>query len=490
MTMLEEPTLGAVIADIAADRICLQHNIRTELDIDDDFAYSIKEQGILVRCTVQPGPCEHGLDYVMAAGHRRTTAAVMAQGPQAPIPCEIVEQGEAERVIYMLTENLQRHDMDPVDEGLAFLQLTQLGMTQALVAASVGKSDAYVSERVAITGLPEQAHTFLRAKRMTLEQAVQLARLNNDVVVDKVLKNVAKGGAIDKWTIEHAEREVRVAKECDAKVAQLKERGWQVSRSVPKNPGKLVKQVKLKGDLGYLHSAIELNLTAAQFMKRTDAHAVVRAQWDGAHVEYYTDDAGLYEKVGEDTDNQDDPVDAALATPRNNTYAEAHRRANEVKEHRAEFLKGLLKSKVAAADINRVYLTVATREAIDNEYDILAEMLDLDDTAGDEEITNAIVRLKAADRFKLLLAAALIREIRFGGRGEYIPDELIALGYAPSEHETGWPSRSDFYARGDDEDGDADSQGAEDGPELDDDEYVDEMSGAEAIAEADAGAHD
>lgn len=482
MTTVEQPSLEDEFADIPANELCLLHNVRTHLDIDEDFAESIAVQGILVRCTVQRGPCEHGLPYVMVAGHRRTTALQKAQGPMVPVPCEIVvHAGEAERVIYMISENLQRHDLDPVDEGFAFVQLLGFDMNQALIATSVGKSDAYVSERIAITGLPERAFPMIRTKKLTLEGAVKLARTNNDVIIKSVLDQVAKGttnGSDLSYEIKRAQemeqrktQEQKLLDECKAK-------GWRCGKGTPeKIKGQLAMIVDLKGtkNFGY-ERRVKVDMTPATFMKRPDAYARVMSNWTTAYVEFWTTDGEQYQAGGKSED-----LTAPAIGSSEEKDAERAVRA-EIEEHRKAFAKGLVTSKVPASDITRIYLDVVLGEWLNQYAEDMAALLDVTE----DEVIPAVAKLGAAARFKLLLALEVRSEAVRGIFQQYVPDIIVKLGYVPHEHEHGWPSQSERDERqsrpADDEDEDETDPYEDMSPE-EIDAIEDELAQAEAAAQ-------
>ena len=118
----------------------------------NELASSIKEHGILQPLLVRPAG--DGI-YMIVAGERRWRAAKLAG--LAKVPVVIKEMTDQEAMSNALIENLQREDLNPVEEAEGYKQLADAtGMTQEQIARSVGKSRSSVTNSMRILSLPEE----------------------------------------------------------------------------------------------------------------------------------------------------------------------------------------------------------------------------------------------------------------------------------------------------------------------------------------------
>ena len=120
----------------------------------DELAASIKEVGILQPLVVV---VDHERDgYRLIAGERRWRAAKLAGLETVPVIArEITAAQEAEA---MLVENLQREDLDPIEEASALKGLlSDHGYTQEQLAGKLGISQAHIANRTRLLRLPESA---------------------------------------------------------------------------------------------------------------------------------------------------------------------------------------------------------------------------------------------------------------------------------------------------------------------------------------------
>ena len=116
-----------------------------------ELAGSIRQNGVLQPLVVRE--VEGG--YELIIGERRLRAAELA-GLDA-VPVVVREAGDAQRLELALIENVQREDLTPIEEALAYRQLVEeFGLTQEEVALRVGKSRAQVTNLLRILGLPDE----------------------------------------------------------------------------------------------------------------------------------------------------------------------------------------------------------------------------------------------------------------------------------------------------------------------------------------------
>jgi ParB family chromosome partitioning protein len=141
---------------------------RKDFDPDSlkELSDSIQLHGLLQPILVKPS----GDDYIIVAGERRFRAAQLLEMDQ--IPCIVNECNEQEMAERALVENIQRSDLSPVEEGLAYARLMQeYGLTQEQVAERVGKARATVANLLRVIQLPERILQLIREEKLTLGHA-------------------------------------------------------------------------------------------------------------------------------------------------------------------------------------------------------------------------------------------------------------------------------------------------------------------------------
>ncbi|HLG71828.1 MAG TPA: ParB/RepB/Spo0J family partition protein [Chloroflexota bacterium] len=123
-----------------------------------ELADSIAEHGVLQPLVVSPlPPSDSGVqEYQLIAGERRWQAAKLAQLPRVPVL--VKEAGAQEALELALIENIQRADLNPLEEAGAYQQLhDEYGLTHEDIAKRVGKSRVTVTNALRLLGLPAEA---------------------------------------------------------------------------------------------------------------------------------------------------------------------------------------------------------------------------------------------------------------------------------------------------------------------------------------------
>ncbi len=141
------------------------------------LADSIRQHGIIQPLVVRPVV---GMDaYQLVAGERRWRAARMAGLSEAPV---IIREMDDETVVEVaLIENLQREDLNPLEEAEGYRLLQEAyGLTQDQVAAEVGKSRPSVANAMRLLGLPEQVQRLVKSGRLSQGHARTLLALENE----------------------------------------------------------------------------------------------------------------------------------------------------------------------------------------------------------------------------------------------------------------------------------------------------------------------
>lgn len=140
-----------------------------------ELADSIKEHGVLQPLLVIEKP-DGG--YELVAGERRWRSAQIAG--LATVPVIVKEMADQERLEVALIENIQRENLNPIEEGFAYKRLIEeFGLTQEQVADKVGKSRPAVANAVRLLGLPEEVQNALIAGKVSTGQARALLTLDD-----------------------------------------------------------------------------------------------------------------------------------------------------------------------------------------------------------------------------------------------------------------------------------------------------------------------
>lgn len=118
------------------------------------LADSIKEHGLIQPIVVRPLP--NGLTYQIIAGERRWRACKLLKMEEVPVI--IRETDELEAAELAIVENVQRADLNPVEEAMAYRTLMdKYGMTQDRLSEVMGKSRSYIANMTRLLTLPEEA---------------------------------------------------------------------------------------------------------------------------------------------------------------------------------------------------------------------------------------------------------------------------------------------------------------------------------------------
>lgn len=154
------------------------------------LAESIKENGLIQPVVVRQ---KKNGTYELAAGERRWRAAKLA-GLET-IPAVTQDYDDRSMAEMALVENLQREDLNPVDEGLAYQKLMDdYSLTQEDISRKVGKSRPYVANMVRLLGLPEEVKVFLSKGQLTAGQARPLLGLGSDAEKVQLARRIVKEG--------------------------------------------------------------------------------------------------------------------------------------------------------------------------------------------------------------------------------------------------------------------------------------------------------
>lgn len=164
---------------------------RTVFDEDNikGLADSIKEHGLIQPIVVRPLP--NGLTYQIIAGERRWRACKLLKMEEVPVI--IRETDELEAAELAIVENVQRADLNPVEEAMAYRTLMdKYGMTQDRLSEVMGKSRSYIANMTRLLSLPEEALNALGDGEISVGHAKVLMSIEDKESLIYALNTVIK----------------------------------------------------------------------------------------------------------------------------------------------------------------------------------------------------------------------------------------------------------------------------------------------------------
>jgi ParB family chromosome partitioning protein len=172
----------------------------------DELAESIRQQGIIQPLIVR----ETGTHLELIAGERRWRAAGLAGLKEVPV---IIREADDRSVLELaLIENLQRENLNPLEEALGYAQLIeQFNLTQEDAAAKVGKSRTVVANALRLLKLDSEVQIFLRDGRLTVGHAKVILALAGSAHQRLAAERVIKGSLSVRQTEELVARLQNVA---------------------------------------------------------------------------------------------------------------------------------------------------------------------------------------------------------------------------------------------------------------------------------------
>jgi ParB family chromosome partitioning protein len=143
-----------------------------------DLERSIRELGVLVPIIVRPLPATNGAPaFELIAGERRWRASAAAR--LATIPAIVREADDQTSMELAVVENLQRQDLDPLEEAMGFQHLLdEYGFTQERLSERIGKSRPAIANTLRLLGLSDPIKALLRGGVLTAGHARALLALD------------------------------------------------------------------------------------------------------------------------------------------------------------------------------------------------------------------------------------------------------------------------------------------------------------------------
>ena len=141
----------------------------------EELAQSIKENGLIQPIIVRQSPV---VGYEILAGERRYRASIAAGLTEVPVI--IKKLSDQDMMVHSIIENLQREDLNPIEEAKAYQSLIEKGYTHADIAAKMGKSRPYITNLVRLLTLPDFILTEVETGKLSQAHARLLIQLSTD----------------------------------------------------------------------------------------------------------------------------------------------------------------------------------------------------------------------------------------------------------------------------------------------------------------------
>lgn len=186
----------------------------------EELSKSIRDKGLLQPIVVRPR--EHG-EYEIVAGERRWRAAQRAGIHDVPVLIRELTDGEALEIA--LIENIQRSDLNPLEEARAYaLLIEQFTYTQQQLADSIGKSRSHIANTLRLMNLPESVREQIQQGNLTAGHARALVATDSPAeLADQIIKlglSVREAEGLAREASASKKPKVRPEKDADTKALE------------------------------------------------------------------------------------------------------------------------------------------------------------------------------------------------------------------------------------------------------------------------------
>ena len=206
-----ETSVGGDVQRVAVARVRPNpFQPRREFDATElaELAQSLKTNGLLQPITVRPAAG----GYELVAGERRLRAAQSIGW--ADIPAQIRELDDRALLVLALVENLQRANLNAIEEAQGYRRLMEeFGLTQQQVAEAVGKDRTTVTNLLRVLSLPDSVQKLVASGGLSAGHARALLALGDRSGADRLAREAVAGA----WSVRELERRVREAPASPAK---------------------------------------------------------------------------------------------------------------------------------------------------------------------------------------------------------------------------------------------------------------------------------
>ncbi|MFY9685323.1 MAG: ParB/RepB/Spo0J family partition protein [Pseudolabrys sp.] len=208
----------------------------TDVELDE-LATSIRERGIIQPIVVR---VLKGDTFEIIAGERRWRAAQRAELHDVPIA--VVEANDAQSLEYAIIENVQRADLNPIEEATGYLALMDdFNRTQEDVAQIVGKSRPHIANTIRLLKLSEPVKQMVRTGKISAGHArLLIGQPNAELIAHEIIDNG--------WSVRDLEADMR--KDVAGQLRDMRREVKSFVVSVPKDPDTRNLEQRLSDALG------------------------------------------------------------------------------------------------------------------------------------------------------------------------------------------------------------------------------------------------
>lgn len=191
----------------------------------ENLSHSIKQHGIIQPILVRPIVNSAGgqqKEYELIAGERRWRAAQMAALHKVPV---IIRQADDKEVLELaLIENIQRTDLNPIEESMGYQKLMQEhNYRQEDLAQILGKSRSHIANILRLLNLPQNVLSLVESGELSASHARALVALDNPIsLAQKIMREGLSVRATEKYAAEISEGKNRKTKKAIEKTADEK----------------------------------------------------------------------------------------------------------------------------------------------------------------------------------------------------------------------------------------------------------------------------
>lgn len=218
-----------------------------------ELSQSIKEYGVLQPISVRKNGTSN---FELIAGERRLRASQLAGLTE--IPAIIIDITDTESAVMALIENLQREDLNFIEEAEGYNNLIKdHNFTQEELALRIGKKQSTIANKLRILKLTDDVKERIIKEGLTERHARAMLKLPSEELQNKVIDQILKSGLNVKKTEELIDRELKkLAKSDEAKSVRKQKLRWSISPRVITNT---IKQIMDKNGIEaeYSHSEEE-----------------------------------------------------------------------------------------------------------------------------------------------------------------------------------------------------------------------------------------
>ena len=180
----------------------------------EDLTNSIKERGVIQPLIVRKSD-DQSEKYELIAGERRWQASQSAGLHEVPVV--IIEADNLKSLEFAIVENVQRHDLNPLEEAQGYKKLIEkFSYDQEKVSKFIGKSRSYIANALRLLSLPDEVVKLIESQKLSAGHAKILVGLENaSFVANKIIEN--------KFSVRQAENFVKLFKKKRLKPSNSKD---------------------------------------------------------------------------------------------------------------------------------------------------------------------------------------------------------------------------------------------------------------------------